>query len=147
MLDGSLLDENGDLTVPFHTDFGRVSPLTRNHKINYMQANIIGSDYGDQTGRVYVRMKGTSAIRSVTDDVNYFTFPERTAVINTSFNNDRNAFDSAVYKNSRFADRPYVNTNWEFVLNQVDEQANLDISLQGLTDIWLYIYYTDFTVY
>ena len=147
MSDGSLLDANGYLTVPFHTDFSKLSPLTRNHKISYMQANIIGSDYGDQTGRVYVRMKGTSAIKSVGDEVNYFVFPERTAVINTSFNNDRNAFDASVYKNSRFADRPYVNTSWEFVLNQVDEQANMDISLQGLTDIWLYIYYSDFTVY
>ena len=145
--DGSLLDENGYLTVPFHTDFDRVSPLTRNHKISFMQANIIGSDYGDQTGRVYLRMKGTSAIRSVTDDIAYYTFPERTAVINTSFNSDRNAFEPSVYKSYRFADRPYVNTNWEFVLNQLDEYANQDISLQGLTDIWLYIYYTDFTTY
>ena len=34
---------------------------------------------------------------------------------------------------------------WELVFNKRDEQVNLDIDLNALTDIKLYIYYTDFT--
>lgn len=144
--DPALLDENGYITIPFSTAFDELSPLTRNHKIKYVQAQIIGSDYGDQTARVYLRARGTSAVSSVGDEILYYTFPERTAVINAFFL-DQNAFDSSVYRCSRFTDRPYINSRYEFVLNMLDEQANQDISLDGLTDIRLYLYYTDFTVY
>ncbi|MFH1811925.1 MAG: hypothetical protein ABIJ09_24515 [Pseudomonadota bacterium] len=144
--DPAILDEAGYITVPFSSQLDELSPLTRNHKIKYVQAQIIGSDYGDQTARLYLRARGTSAVSSVSDEILYFTFPERTAVINVFFL-DQNAFDPTVYRNTRFTDRPYLNTRWELVLNMVDETANQDISLDGMTDIRLYLYYTDFTVF
>jgi hypothetical protein len=52
---------------------------------------------------------------------------------------------SDIYRSDRLRDRPYVNSNWEIVLNQVDELVNKDINLKGLTDIRLYIHYTDLT--
>ena len=51
-----------------------------------------------------------------------------------------------MYKNSRLKDRPYANSSWELVLNTLDEPDNLDLGLSdGIRDIRLHIYYTDFT--
>ena len=61
-----------------------------------------------------------------------------------SFNGNR-VFTPEVYRSYRMRDRPFVNTSWELVLNQKDEKANQDIDLNSITDIRLYIYYTDFT--
>ncbi len=144
LLDASLLDENGYLTVPFSTDFDRLSPLTRNHKVHYMEAEVIGSDVGDTVGRVYVRQRGTSVVHGLLGDRQYFRFPERTAVLNPFFNGNR-IFNPEVYKSDRLRDRPFVNTSWQLVVNQRDERANQDLNLQSLTDIRLYVYYDDFT--
>src|SRR5690606_36933130 len=38
LADVDLLDENGYLVLPFRTDIGALSPLTRNHKIAYIEA-------------------------------------------------------------------------------------------------------------
>ena len=56
-------------------------------------------------------------------------------------------FDNTIYQNYRLRDRPFVNTQWELVINQRDEQVNQDFNLTDLTDIRLYVYYTDFTVF
>ena len=40
--------------------------------------------------------------------------------INTFFNGNR-FFDPSVYRNSHLRDRPFVNTNWELIINQRDE--------------------------
>ena len=77
-------------------------------------------------------------------------FPERTAVLNPFFSGQRVFLrDGAalvnIYQNHRFRDRPLVNTNWELVLNQRDEVENKDIQLDTITDMRLYLYYTDFT--
>lgn len=77
---------------------------------------------------------------------NYYRFPERTAVVNPFFNG-RREFTADVYRNDRLRDRPFVNSNWEFALNQVDEAVNKDLDLTALTDILFYVYYTDFTSY
>lgn len=141
--DPRLLDEHGYLTVPFSTNFVRLSPATRDHKISSVEAEILGSQVGDTIGRVYLRQAGTGAVSSLDDSKTYYRFPERTAVVNTFFNGIR-VFTPDVYRNDHLRDRPYVNTRWEFVLNQRDEQANQDIRLSALTDIRLYIYYNDF---
>ena len=91
-------------------------------------------------------MSGTGLVHNVNDDIDYFVFPTRTAVINPYLNGNK-AFEPDVYKNFRLRDRPFVNTLWELVINQVDEEANKDIDLQTLTDIRLLVYYTDFTAY
>jgi hypothetical protein len=144
LADVTLLDAEGYLTVPFGTDTDQLSPLTRNHKIAYVEAEIVGSDVGDTVGRVYLRQKGTGVIRNVEDGTNYYRFPERTAVINPFFNGQR-VFSPEIYRSNRMKDRPFANTHWELVMNQKDEQANQDVNLQSITDVRLYIYYTDFT--
>ena len=144
LADPTLLDENGYLTVPFSTNFEKLSPLTRNHKILYLEAEVIGSEVGDTVGRIYLRQQGTSVVASVGGDKMYYRFPERLAVINPFFNGTR-FFTPDVYRNNRLRDRPFVNTAWELVINQKDERENQDLNLQSLSDIRLFVYYTDFT--
>lgn len=147
LADVDLLDERGYLTVAFQNSLDELSPLTRNHKILHVEAEIIGSSIGDTVGRVYMRMAGTSVVRRISDDERgYFVFPERTAVVNTFFNGNR-VFTPDVYQNARLRDRPLVNTAWEMIINQRDEAVNRDIDLASLSDIRLYVYYTDFTVF
>jgi hypothetical protein len=142
--DVALLDDNGYITIPFATSLETLSPLTRNHKIAFIEAELVGSDVGDQLGRVYLRQRGTGVVQSVDGDKKYFAFPERTAVLDTFFNG-KPFFDRDIYRNDRLRDRPYVNTAWELVLNKKDEHVNDDINLNKLTDLRLHIYYTDFT--
>lgn len=144
--DVALLDSNGYLTIPFGTQLEVLSPLTRNHKIHHVEADIVGSDVGDTLGRVYLRQMGTGIIRSVNDTTDYYVFPERTGVINTYFNGNR-VFDPELYRNYRLRDRALANTLWELVINQRDEEVNKDIDLQSLSDIRLLVYYNDFTAY
>lgn len=144
MQDPWLFDRDGYLNVPFNTRLNQLSPLTRNHKILFIEAEIIGSDVGDPVGRVYLRQAGTSAVARLDGDTDYYIFPERTAVLEAFFNGTR-VFDGDVYRNERFRDRPFVNTRWEFLLNRRDELVNQDINVRSLTDIRFYVYYTDFT--
>ncbi|MBN2195746.1 MAG: hypothetical protein JW751_23210 [Polyangiaceae bacterium] len=144
LADPRLLDEDGYLTLPFATSFEHLSPLTRNHKVAYVEAEIIGSDVGDAVGRVYLRQKGTGTVHPVTGDPVFYAFPERTAVLDPFFNGVRQLAPE-LYRNDRLRDRPLVNSLWEVVLNQRDERANEDIVLDSLTDVRLYVYYTDFT--
>ena len=65
-------------------------------------------------------------------------------MVNPFFNGHR-YFDHAVYKNKHMRERPLINTSWTLLINQRDEAANKDIDLQSLTDIRLYLFYTDFT--
>jgi hypothetical protein len=138
------LDENGYLVFPFQSTLELLSPLTRNHKVLYVEAEIVGSDVGDTVGRVYIRQAGAGAIRSVTGTDLFYRFPELTAVVNPFFNGTR-VFEPALYRNERLRDRPFVNSYWQLVLNQRDERVNQDVDLSSLTDVRLYVYYTDFT--
>ena len=147
LTDVNLLNADGYLTIPFSTRLEALSPLTRNHKVFYVEAEFIGSDIGDTIGRVYLRQKGTGVIHTLDDRRDYYRFDERTAVVNSFFNGNRTAFAPTIYQNYRLRDRPMVNSQWELVINQRDEQVNQDINLQSLTDIRLYVYYTDFTAY
>lgn len=142
--DVSLLDEQGYLTVPFATTISRLSPVTRNHKVRRLEAEIIGSDIGDTVGRIYVRQKGTGVVKAVTGKSIYYRFPPLTAVLDPFFNGVR-VFTPEVYSNDRMRDRPVSNSRWDLVINQKDEAANMDINLNSVTDVRLYLYYTDFT--
>jgi hypothetical protein len=144
--DPALLDENGYLRVPFSTTFKDLSPLTRVHKIQGIEAEIIGSNVGDTLGRVYLRQNGTAVVYTLDGDKLYYRFPDRLAVINTFFNGTR-VFDPKVYRNQQLKDRPYIDTSYELIFNQRDEKVNQDIDLQAVTDIRLIVYYNDFTVY
>ncbi len=137
------LDENGYIRFGFSTTLDRLSPLTRNHTISRIEIEMAVTT-GDHVGRIYLESAGTGVVRGLDDEIDYYVFPERTAVIQPYFNGNR-VFDPAVYQSTRHEDRPLVNTNWQLVLNQRDELENKDILLDTLTDIRLYIYYEDYT--
>lgn len=138
------LDQNGYLSLPFGTALNQVSPITRNHKLLFVEAEFIGSDVGDPVGRLYLVQEGTGVVRTVEDTKAFYRLPERTAVLNPLFNGTR-VYAPDVYRNYRLRDRPLVNTAWRLIINQRDESVNQDLNLQSLTDIKLYMYYTDFT--
>jgi hypothetical protein len=150
-----MLDENGYLSFEFNTSFDELSPLTANHKILFMEVELLGDDVGDNIGRIYVRQLGTGTIRDLEGDPIYYTFPPQAAVMNPVFNGDRSfGQDSdgaiagptrSIFRSYRFRDRPYVQTRWELVLNQRSEAVNDDINLSGIDDIVLTVFYTDFT--
>ncbi|MBN1946791.1 MAG: hypothetical protein JW797_14045 [Bradymonadales bacterium] len=144
LTDTSFLDENGYIVIPFNTSRNDISPLTWGHKIRYVEAEIIGSIVGDPIGRVYLRMAGTGSVVGRQGDWSYYAFPERLSVINTFFNSDR-LYTPEVYQSSRLNGRPFLNSRWELIVNQVDESVNEDINLRSVNDIRLYIYYSDFT--
>ncbi len=144
LTDARLLDLKGYRSVPFSMTLGYLSPATRNHKINYVETELIGSNVGDTLGRVYLRQAGTGVVRNLEANYSYYLFPERLAVVNPFFNGTK-PLDPQVYRNHSLTDRPLVNTRWEIVLNQKDERVNQDVDLNSLTDIRLYFYYTDFT--
>jgi len=56
-------------------------------------------------------------------------------------------FDPEVYRTVRFTDRPLLNSRWELVLNFKDEPANSDFTVKDISDVRLYLYYSDFTRY
>ncbi len=143
-------DDRGWITLPFSTGLRKVSPITANHKLLYMEAELVGRDLGDALGRVYVRQLGTGTIREVEGgQLANHVFPPATAVINTLFNGRRGSdtmeFNPSLYRAWRLRDRPLINTQWQLILNTRDEEVNRDIDLDGLQDIVLYVYYTDFT--
>lgn len=144
LTNGGLLDENGYIAAPFNVDLTALSPLTSNHKISYVEAELVGSGVGDPLAKVYLRMSGTSAIRELAGGMAYYTFPTRTGVIN-AFVNGSKPFDPLIYRTSRFTERPLVNSRWELMINRIDEPDNEDLGLDGVTDIFLYFYYSDFT--
>ncbi|MCP4680628.1 MAG: hypothetical protein GY854_35120 [Deltaproteobacteria bacterium] len=143
------IDGLGYIRIPFNTQLNQVSPLTRNHKIFYIEAEIQGEDVGDAVGRVYVTQKGTGTVRTIEGEKKYYSFPEKIAVVDTFFNGekeiDHDSIYHTVYRNDRFLDRPFANSEWELIFNGVDESVNKDIDLSSITDIRLYVYYTDFT--
>jgi hypothetical protein len=146
-----LKDPRGYITIPFATDLNRVSPLTSLHKIRAIEAEIVAQEPGDELGRVYLRARGTGVVRNTKKELVFTTFPERLAVLNTFFNGERlfgyigNGDIPSLYLNLSMRDRPLLNTGWDLVINQRDEHVNEDIRLDGLSDIRLYFYYTDFT--
>lgn len=141
-------NESGYLSFSFSLSVNKeskfVSPLTFNHKIAFVEAEIEVSSAVDEIGRIYLRQSGTGVVRNKDDSFTYYSLPQRTAVINTFFNGFK-GFDSSTYQNYRLADRPLGNTQWELIFNQASETSNQDIDLSAITDIRLYIYYKDFS--
>lgn len=123
-----------------------LSPLTRIHKIKYLEVEIIGSDVGDTVGRLYIKQAGTEIIHGLDGEKIYYRFPEKTSVVNPFFNGNR-VFVPEVYQSIRLRERPFVSTAWDLFINQKDELENQDIDLNALTDIRIYIYYRDFTAF
>jgi hypothetical protein len=142
--DPALLDGNGYVVLPFSISLKQLSPVTRNHKLRYIEVDMVGSDLGDTLGRVYVEQAGTGVIHNLADGIDYYSLPARMEVINTFFNGSR-VYTADVYHSTRLRDRPVVNGLWKLIINQRDESVNTDIDLQSLTDIRVLVYYDDFT--
>lgn len=143
------LDGRGYVAFDFPLGLELMSPLTRNHKIYYTEAEFVGSDLGDGVGRIYLTSKGTGTVRSVEGEKVFYALPARTSVMNTFFNGNREFFDntrvSDIYANFRLRDLPVANSNWQVVINTKDELVNQDVNLESLSDIKLHLYYRDFT--
>ena len=75
------------------------------------------------------------------------TQSQRDQLLQERFNGVKATQNTTTYRNGRLRGRPLVNTHWELIINQRDESVNMDIDLQSLTDIKIYVYYTDFTVF
>jgi hypothetical protein len=146
LADPNLLDGNGYIVIPFSTSLKRLSPLTHNHKIQSISVNLSASGV-DGFERVYLRQLGTGVIKTADQEKILVSLPKRTAVVNTYNSSKKSELDPDIYVNERLRDRPLVNTSWELILNLKDEEDNLDIQIENVTDIHLYITYEDFTQY
>ncbi len=145
LTDPAFLDDRGYLSFPFQTRLEQVSPVTRNHKVRFIEAEINANSPGDSFARLYLEQAGTNVIRAVEGGERvYYRLPPVRAVLNPFFDGGR-PFAPEVYANERLRDRPLIATNWRLILNQRDELANLDLDLSTLNDIKLFVYYTDFT--
>jgi len=138
------LTENG-YAIPFSTRLDQLSPVTRNHKMLYVEAQIIGDNTGDEVGRVYLTASGTGAVYSVLGDKQYYRFPPRTTVINTFFNGEKFGDNYEIYSSRKLRDRPLVISEYQLIFDPTGEAANTDIELASISDIVLYMYYSDFT--
>ena len=149
-------DRRGGHVLDFHTSFERLSPLTHNHKIRFIEVEYVGSDLGDTLGRGYVRQRGDGVgfLLQADGTRRAYTLPERTAVMDVFFNGERPLSDSLglfegstvdVYRNDRLRDRPLHHSGWQLVLNFEDEFVNQDIPPDHLEDVRIYLWYTDFT--
>jgi len=143
--DPGLLDRRGYLTIPFQTRLSSLSPATRNHKVFKVVAEISGEATDEGSARLYLVQGGTSAIHSVDGETLFYRLPEQTAVLNARFTTGAAGIDPAIYDNLRLRDRPMAATDWQLIINQRDEAINQDVDLQSVSDIVLFIYYTDFT--
>ena len=155
LADPNRINDDGALAFRFSTTYDFLSPLTINHKILFIEVEFFGEALGDHVGRIYLRQKGSGVLEGTDGRQRFFTFDPRTAVMNPFFNGER-AFgqDSdgaitgptrSIYRSYRFRERPFIQTDWELVLDQRQEQVNQDINLSSIDDIVVYIYYTDFT--
>ncbi|MCB9642132.1 MAG: hypothetical protein H6728_03580 [Myxococcales bacterium] len=146
--DPARLNEEGYLAFPFAISLDKtdslVSPVTSNHRILYVEAEIKGTQVGDEIGRIYLRQKGTGVMRLADETLKFYALPNITSVVNTFFNGTK-PLPAETYSNQRLHDRPLGNSQWELLFNQATEPANQDINLNSVSDIVLYIYYTDFT--
>lgn len=159
--DPARLNESGALELSFSTTFDQLSPLTTNHKILFIEVGLFGGEMGDGVGRVYLKQRGTGVVEGTDARRRFFTFPARTAVMNPFFNPGNGEDDirfgqdsdgaitgptRSIYRSYRFRERPFVQTDWSLVIDQRNEEVNRDISLAGLDDVLVYIFYTDFTL-
>ena len=155
LADPGSYDELGRLRFQFDTNFGLLSPLTRNHKVLFVEVNIDGAQgsTGDNVARIYVAQSGAGTVRGTDNGERSFLLPDLTAVVNPFMNGNRDlqqfpaipGATASIYRGFRLRDRPFVNSSWELVLDLHNESVNQDIVLSGLNDIQLFVYYTDFT--
>jgi len=155
-------NEQGALVIDFTTSLQRVSPLTHSHKVRFVEVEFVGDAdlLGDDHARVYVRQTGEGAgfVRDAQGTRLAYSLPQRTAVVNVFVNTDPERprpvsealglFEGSVvdyYRSERLRDRPLHHSGWQLVFDQANEHVNRDIQLEGLQDIRIHLWHTDFT--
>ena len=108
--DPTRLNQDGYISIPFSTRLREVSPVTRNHKILYVEANLRGDEIGDHLARIYLRQRGTATVRTIQDGRSFYRFPNRTAVIDPWVNTTRQdpslAGSQEIFRSYRLRDLP-----------------------------------------
>ncbi len=149
-------DRRGAHILDFRTAIERLSPLTHNHKIRFIEVEIVGDDLGDDLARAYVRQRGDGVgFLLQTDGARKaYTLPERTGVVDVFFNGERPLSDALglfegstidIYRNERLRDRPLHHSGWQLILNLQDEFVNQDLDPSRIEDVRIYLWYNDFT--
>lgn len=144
LLDPGLLDARGRLRIPFATTRDELAPCTRNHKLDFIEVALFGGDLGDDEADVLIWQDGTGTIETLREGTSYYRLPPAVVVAQPYFNR-ATVFDPSVYRRFEMRERPYLNSSWAIVLDQVQSRDNQDIELGQLDDIALYLYYSDFT--
>lgn len=144
LLDPGLLDARGRLRIPFATTRDELAPCTRNHKLDFIEVALFGGDLGDDEADVLIWQDGTGTIETLREGTAYHRLPPAVVVAQPYFNR-ATVFDPSVYRRYEMRERPYLNSSWAIVLDQVQSRDNQDIELGQLDDIALYLYYSDFT--
>jgi hypothetical protein len=145
LTDPTMLDAEGRLSIPFHTSADELSPCTRNHKLNFIEVAIQGSGLGDDEANVNIWQEGTGVIESLGGGTQYYRLPAGLSVVQAYFGRNNTVFDPSVYRRYELNDRPYINTQWRMMIDQRHDRDNQDIDLNQITDVYLYLYYLDFT--
>ncbi len=144
LLDPARIDENGHRVVEFRTHESQTAPCTFNHQIDYIEVDFVGQNLGDEFANVLLWQEGTGVIRSLDDGSVFYRLPPALIVAQPHFNNSQR-FDPSIYRRYELRERPFVNTAWKLIFDQHDDPDNQDVSIDGLTDIHIYVHYTDFT--
>ena len=145
LADPGLLDPHGSVVIPFSTARDLASPLTRVHKIDHLEAELKGSFRDGQVGRLFLSQRGTGSIDALDESTRAYRFEPVTTVINPFFEGKKRAnLDPKIYEDERFRDRPLLNTAWALGLDAQRAGASGDIDVRSVTDVILYLYYTDF---
>lgn len=139
------LNASGAWTIPFSTNWARLSPCTFNHQISHIEVQFMGTGFGDDEADVLLWQDGTGAILTSREGIRYHRLPASLVVANPYFNRANTVFDPSVYRRYEMRERPFVNSDWRLSFDQHNNLENQDIDLARLEDIVIYVYYTDFT--
>ena len=145
LADPALLDAYGAIVVPFSTGRALASPLTRDHKIDHVEVELKGTFEDGAVGRLTLTQRGTGAVEGFDGETRRYRFDPLTTVINPFFNGKKSAvFAPEVYMDQRFRDRPLFNSAWALRIDAPRDGVRSDINPAAITDVVLYVYYTDF---
>ncbi|MCE9579337.1 MAG: hypothetical protein K8W52_39805 [Deltaproteobacteria bacterium] len=143
LLDPRLLDSRGRRTYTFSTTLDQFAPCTFGQQIDYVEVMFSGADLGDPNASVMLWQTGTGVVERADQGQNFHRLPPALIVATPRRDLD-SAFDPSVYRNYGMRERPVVNTSWTLVFDEHNPQ-NRDVHFDQLNDIYIYIYYTDFT--
>lgn len=143
LLDPKRLDSRGRRTYTFSTTLDQFAPCTFGQQIDYVEVMFSGANLGDPNASVMLWQNGTGVIERADQGQNFHRLPPALIVATPRRDLD-SAFDPSVYRNYGMRERPLVNTSWSLVFDEKNPQ-NRDVHFDQLNDIYIYIYYTDFT--